>query len=486
MKVEPQKKVSDFALDEDNWVIGNDDSDIVAMPLLAHAAAEHHGALTGLKILYINHAISDALMVARALRGAGAELVNVLVPYRGIEDRSHHSLSQAFSALGPTYAPAPQHPSLFSAVMAETVAAAIVHIADSASANGQQWMIVEDGGYAFPALHDNPDLTIHMNSCLGAVEHTTRGRWNYEYLETDAAPKTPRTLRRPAVTISGSRLKTTHEAGYVAQALVDECHWLLRRDHQFLRHRKVMIIGYGRVGRALAQALQRADASITIHDNALVDTDADLMCSDPISAVEDGAFLVFGATGTSSFGYSALEAFIMRSPSPILYLASASSKAIEFADVVSILDQAAVDNNAAIALAGPGSTVLSHLDPEVGLRYTITVSTPSGSRTRTLVLLGKGYPVIFYPAHTHGAPNRAMDPVMTQLFLAAVGLPAACLRLTAAVHDINDLIAMPNLGLPASWKTLVDEESLLIRWCEENNIDWSEYRREIGFDSNCN
>lgn len=483
MKIEEHHGVIEPANGAYGWAVGASDKDIVGMPLLARAAAEHRGALTGVTILYINHAISDALMVARALSVAGATLVNVLVPYRGVEDRGHQALRRAFDSLGKTYAPPPQHPSLFASEMAATVATAIEYAAETAAAAGTRWMIVEDGGYAFPALHDRNDLAPYLTHCLGAVEHTTRGRWNYECLETDAAPRTPRVLRRPAVTVSGSRLKTSHEAGYIAQALVDECNWLLRRDHQFLRARKALVVGYGRVGRALAQALMRLGVGITVHDTASANTCDGLTRGDLVSAIEDGVFLVFGATGTSSFNNAALEAFVRRSPSSILYLASASSKAVEFSEAISRLEQAVADKTIAAELAGPGGTVVSNLDPEVGLRYSITIRGSAGERTKTLVLLGNGYPVIFYPAQTHGAPNRAMDPVMTQLYLAAVGLPMASVNLVPRVYDVNALKGMPTESLPVAWKTLVDEESLLSRWCEANEIEWSAYRQEIGFES---
>jgi hypothetical protein len=95
------------------WDVQAHDGDIVAMPLLARAAAEHRGALTGVRVHYINHAISDSLMVARALTAIGAELVNVLMPYHGWREDNHAPLRLAFEALGPTCTPEPQHPTRF-------------------------------------------------------------------------------------------------------------------------------------------------------------------------------------------------------------------------------------------------------------------------------------------------------------------------------------------------------------------------------------
>lgn len=470
------------------WDVGSHDGDIVAMPLLERAAAEHRGALHGVRVLYINHAISDSLMVARALRAVGGELVNVLIPYHGGREDNHAPLHRAFAAVGPTYAPAPQHPTRFAATMHQTVLQAI----HQASAGGTgPWMIVEDGGYAFPALHDDPSLTGPLDTCIGAVEHTSRGRWNYEYLETDATPATPRMLRRPAVTISGSALKTAHEGAFVAQALVDECTWLLRRDHEFLRHRKTVVIGYGRVGRALASALHRTGAEVAVHDLDAIDLEPGLRRTDLATAITEGAFLVFGATGGSSFPCTALQTFLRDSTAPTLYLASASSKAVEFGDVIALLDRASHDPRTAADLAGPGATITAQHDPDIGLRYRIHAPSgpPGGHETRggpvprikEVVVLGQGYPVIFYPPDTHGAPNRAMDPVMTQLFLAAAGLPAGAAPLPPRVHDLDALRALSSALLPTPWHDLLDEAGLLAAWCQANHLDWDTYRTRIGF-----
>ncbi len=177
--------------------------------------------------------------------------------------------------------------------MSVAVRRAIAHLTGELPAGGR-WMIVEDGGYAFPALHDDPTLYQHLASCIGAVEHTTRGKLNYQYLETDATPTVQRELQRPAVTIAGSRLKTAHEGGFVAQALVDECRFLLRKDHQFLRYRPVVVVGYGRIGRALARALTSLEATVMAADPNVAVTDTAVPVTTLAEALGGGVFLVLG------------------------------------------------------------------------------------------------------------------------------------------------------------------------------------------------
>ena len=474
----PTSTVTDLRPEQphERWDIGPVRGlDIVGMPQLARHVDAHPGALDDVLVLYINHAISDALMVARGFRRLGARLTNVLIPYHGADGATQRAVRRAFDMLGPTFAPAHAAPSDFPAVMRGAVRDAIVQVGRQAHLEDTPWMIVEDGGYAFPLLHDDPDLRPYLQTCLGAVEHTTRGRWNYEYAEFDGVPRTARLLERPAVTISGSALKTAHEAGFVAQALLDECHFLLRRDHQFLRHRAVAVVGYGRVGKALARELAHIDADVLVVDPAAGNPETGLLPATLVEAITAGAFLVFGATGTSSFTPAALTAFLQRSPRDTLYLASASSKAVEFAGLITELERATGDPGHAAAIAGGPATVTAERDPDVGTRYRIRFA---DGDTKQLVLLGNGYPVIFYPGDTHGAPNRAMDPVMTQLFLAAVGLPNAA-PLLPRIHDLDLLRALPDL--PPAWCSLVDESALLAQWCTLNGIDWPTYRRRTGF-----
>lgn len=464
--------------DHDRWDTGRVWSlDIVGMPMLEQHVRALPDTLTGIDVLYVNHAISDSLMVARGLRRLGARLTSVLVPYHGQVGPTRRAIAQAFAALGDSCHPRPAGPRDFTDVMRTVIHTAIDQVGRRAAHEHQRWMIVEDGGYAFPALHDAPSLQRHLDTCLGAVEHTTRGRWNYEYTEQDGVPRTARILRRPAVTISGSALKTAHEGRFVAHALVDECCWLLRRDHQFLRHRTVAVCGYGRVGRALAEALSALDVHVLVVDPDKPTLDARHQPAGLTEAISAGAFLVFGATGVSSFTPEALAAFVQDSSAEILYLASASSKTVEFAELTTLLDHAATSPDPSQVIDGV-TQVTVRPDHDIGLRYRIR---RDDGAHKDLVVLASGYPVIFYPPDTHGVPNRAMDPVMTQLFLAAAGLPSAATSLPSRVHTIDDLRKRAPRSLPPAWRALVDEDALLRDWCMANHIDFDTYRTSVRF-----
>lgn len=410
--------------------------DIVGMPLLEERlAALDPQTLADVHVLYVNHAISDALMVARAFRRLSAQVTSVLIPYRGEQRETQRAVCEAFRFVGSTFVPQTQRLGGFSWTMATAVSDAVRKVAVSAAASGHRWMIVEDGGYAFPQLHDDPLLQPYLARCVGAVEHTTRGRLNYEFRELDGPPCTPRTLRLPAVTIASSRLKTTHEAGFVAQGLIDECGWLLRRDHQFLRHRPVTVVGYGRVGTALAHGLSSQGANVMVVDPAVTMVDPQHILTTLSEAIHHGTFLVFGATGIPSMAVEDLAVWLREGKQDVLYLASASSKDLEFAKVTDSFRHAQA-NPALLRCVSGRDGVICRPNPHVGIRYSVDFA---DGTAKTCVLLAEGYPVIFFAPDTHGAPNRAMDPVMTQLFLAACGLAHAHDALDARVYTVDDL-----------------------------------------------
>src|SRR6266536_3292428 len=76
------------------------------MPLLDHCATTlGPDLLAGLDILYINHLISDSLMVARGFKRLGARLTSIAIPYSGIYGPVQRAVHEGFKHLGPTFLP---------------------------------------------------------------------------------------------------------------------------------------------------------------------------------------------------------------------------------------------------------------------------------------------------------------------------------------------------------------------------------------------
>jgi hypothetical protein len=453
------------------------------MPVLEEYCQRLDGHFDGVNILYINHLISDSLMVARAFCRCGAKLWIVTVPYGDTQSVQRQSIIAGMRELGPTIVPEISEPLDFASTMRASVRQQLTAIIQASRDAQQSFMIVEDGGYAFPLLHDDSELHNGTAHCIGAVEHTSRGLWNYQYMEIDDVGHTPRQLRRPAVSIAASMLKSKHEPPFVAQAVVDELTFLLRKRHEFLRYRDVCVVGCGRVGLALALTLRSQDARVlaieTDSERAEIvrKTNPDLRVqADLDDAAVMQSRLIIGASGQSSFSGRHLQAFL-RGPNDWIMLASASSKSIEFSEIMQILDEAAAQQSGSLPGVEPDFAVQRHRAPGFGIDYLFE----SATQRKRLSVIADGYPAIFYPGHTHGAPNRPMDPIMTELFLAACLLREHSDSLPPTVHSIDMLETLPQSDMP--WMDLCDESRILRRWCSHNAIDFNQYAHERGIDT---
>lgn len=450
------------------------------MPVLQDYCELLPGHLTGINILYINHIISDSLMVARGLHYSGATLWSVGIPYGDVSSPTRRSIIAGLEALGPTVVPKVSEPLSFADAMSQAVRKALKEIIQASIDADRKFMIVEDGGYAFPLLHDVPELSHGLEHCIGAVEHTSRGLWNYQYEEADDIGRTHRILHRPAVSIATSVLKAKHEPPFVAQGVIDELCFLLRKRHEFLRYRNVGVIGCGRVGVGLALLLDaleskvfavetdasRADAVRQEHPNLRI------LPSLNDTAVAN-ADLILGASGLPSFSDDNIRAFLL-GPRSSLSLASASSKVIEYAQVMSLLDAAVADPDLLEHDIGVQATVKRDRISEFGIDYLIE----SPSFRKRLTIIADGYPTIFFPGHTNGAPNRSMDPIMTELYLAACLLRTHAPTMSPVVHTLDMLTDLPDSENP--WMDLMYEARILERWCAHNEIDYQTYSRQLG------
>ena len=80
--------------------------DIVGMPLLDHHVTTLGPTLlASTDILYINHLISDSLMVARGFKRLGARLISIAIPYSGTYGPVQRAVHEGFKHLGPPSCP---------------------------------------------------------------------------------------------------------------------------------------------------------------------------------------------------------------------------------------------------------------------------------------------------------------------------------------------------------------------------------------------
>lgn len=261
------------------------------------------------------------------------------------------------------------------------------------------------------------------------------------------------------MTVANSLLKEKHEPYFVAQAIIDEMAFLLRKYHDFMAYKKIAILGAGRVGRGIALLLNKLYVNLTAIDhnqenlNKLKASNNTIKTNNKLtSPIINNVNIIIGATGNPSFQRHHLLSFI-KNNQPDLILVSASSKEIEFKEAMISMEE--FINN-----------------PE-------TLNKMLDNKVKKLTILADGYPVIFFPNKTNGASNRAMDPIMSELFLAACLMKRISTKLPINVTTMTDI---KKIRLPKGpWLDLVDESQILKKWCYYNRIDFKTYCQKIGY-----
>ncbi len=117
-------------------------------------------------------------------------------------------------------------------------------------------IVVDDGGYILPPLLKK--FGTHLSLFKGVVEQTTSGIWALRPFHPD--------LKVPIFSVAESKLKASVEAHGVAQASLSNLRQLL--PHENLNGRSAVVVGYGTIGRALADLLRRHNVNVHVADNA--------------------------------------------------------------------------------------------------------------------------------------------------------------------------------------------------------------------------
>ena len=80
-----------------------------------------------------------------------------------------NKIRHGFKELGKTTVPRIDDPLDFNKIMKDAVKNAVLQILKDSRNHNKKFMIVEDGGYVFPLLHDDPDLSQALEYCIGAI-----------------------------------------------------------------------------------------------------------------------------------------------------------------------------------------------------------------------------------------------------------------------------------------------------------------------------
>jgi len=241
-------------------------------------------------------------------------------------------------------------------------------------------LIIEDGGYIVPKIHQLFDEI--PSFVIGAVEQTARGVWNDESVD----------LNIPVLTVAFSEFKKELEAPEVGKAVVFNVGQLLSK-RTFLRGKKVGVMGFGTIGRNVAECLRNSKSIVKISEvdikKAMIAQLEGFEHMDSISLVKD-CDIVIGTTGRKSLGFNE----ILEAKNNSVFV-SASSKQIE------------IDMDTLELLSESKKTL------DIGTEYELI----NGNK---LLVLANGFPVNFYCSES--VPNMLIDFILSEILECAARL----------------------------------------------------------------
>ena len=219
------------------------------------AAAEMipDGTFTGVHFVGVQHLLAtqvtmfDAL-VKKGLSPAKSELIGV--PYS-----TNYVCQHAFRMRGfRVETPDVTDPNDVGAAVERAVVPALERAIARSKADGKPILILDDGGKISLAIHQHFAGEAHR---FRLVEQTTRG-----ITEINSLPK----LLVSSVDVANAPLKS-HEIEKIGDEVAYNIDILLGRISMMpLEGRRVTVMGYGRIGRGVAEALAARGAMVTVYD----------------------------------------------------------------------------------------------------------------------------------------------------------------------------------------------------------------------------
>lgn len=407
--------------------------DNATMPLL-ESLLKPCGTAEDTVVLHINHCMDNSFYFTEQLKKVFGAVVFVAVPYndRGVPEGLSYGVYHGAQTDGGYWIqknnmPVEMQPGDFLAAVRRMIGLALENEIRELLARGFRLLIVEDGGYHYPVLRqwlaDHPSMA---HQVLGSVEQTTAGARVCE----------DERLLYPVASVARSAYKVRVEAYFVADRVVGELKRMLRRQGRFIDFHRILLLGYGIIGRSVALCLKPHHVRLSVYD-----TDP---CIENTAIREgltpwDGSFsddmLVLGNVGRPSFTREMFQRF-MDSGARRIFLASASSKQVEFE---AIFDELARARRAPLYQADA---------------YAF-------ENGKTLVLLAQGFPLNFYDKSSDSLTYDMIDPVFSEMLLSALTL---CKDRGLLEHR------MYLFGVDEALGGCAGEKALLEQWIRLNNL----------------
>ncbi len=201
--------------------------------------------------------------------------------------------------------------------------------------SGKKLLIIEDGGYHFEVLprvkRIFPDIE---DKIIGVVEQTTSGTrrsmdsqgYRYAY---------------PCISVARSDIKMNVESIFIGQRIVEELAQMLYEADTFFPFHTVLILGYGIIGRSCRMALEGKFCKLKAYDInpdmlQVAKKEGVQVYTEASAQMFEEDTIVIGCVGSPSFTEEMFRAYL-DGQATNLYLASGSSKDVEFAKLLDYL-----------------------------------------------------------------------------------------------------------------------------------------------------
>ncbi|GBF51490.1 hypothetical protein LPTSP4_30280 [Leptospira ryugenii] len=336
-------------------------------------------------------------------------------------------------------------------------------------------ILIEDGGYIAPLLNqrmaENKSLkefcdefwikcpkeyeseslqNFILARVIGTVEHTRNG---YDRMQKVLQNQMPLSL--PCYSIAISNEKTKEESKEVAHSMLNAIENSLHGLGKVLSKRKILLLGAkGNIGSFLESYLKKGRLHESNQEIVLVDkkySATEAMAFDSFERVPKQDLLtidlVIGVTGESILKKESLETWILESKHNDLFLASGSTKTVEFQDLIHWFNEiSAEDTWFSIQDLSFQCTMERLLDPQtqmdLGARFIFKTDPNAKTQIeKSIYLLSDGSPINFL---FYGVPTESMDPIISQLAMASLGMVSQFKKkalpkpnLYAVDHQIN-------------------------------------------------
>jgi hypothetical protein len=309
---------------------------LVGTAQIADAVAAEHGKfLAGYNVMTVMHQLGSAPpwldLLHDKLGLEKSQYLGVCVPYStsevalarlnldGWRTRDDHDPRDPFTAkLQDTLGAG--NPTPFDALKEENIKSTVGEMIEMHQRNGKPIFVIDDGGYVIHAIRKHyPE---HEEK-FRIVEWTTRGIRKLEQVPD---------VKIPVVAAAETAPKNSIEPPFVADSTV--LHFLAAVEHKMggLNDKRILVVGAGYIGKAVAHALKELGAHVSVHDRdpaKLVGLADGLVAAKDVRVAVKGKDAILAATGANSLGGD-----VLGFADPGTLITSASSVDIETRDEV--------------------------------------------------------------------------------------------------------------------------------------------------------